>query len=167
MMGKGMMELGELLHDRRAVTFPYVVGGVEREIGVTYNPGALSDDLLEGLRAGSEEDVRAAAVKVLAEADPDEDAESLADRVLAAMNAARRGTRALAEALAILMLEWELASKGVALPIKPETMAGLPLGFRGALLTAIMDDMSPNAQKGRGRSGTSSPKRRGSFGGGS
>lgn len=53
-------------------------------------------------------------------------------------------TRALVDALAEILVGWDLTEEGAPLPVTRESLARLPLDLLGAIFSAIMEDLRPN-----------------------
>lgn len=157
-----VMELADLQHDRREITFEY---GPHAEIPIAYNPGAFTrqaadredeqDDLtrrevlieaLEGAQAERYLDTERAVAFV-------KDPEGLADYLMDAMDKEFRKRRdAVIDTLADgLLLQWPIVSQGEPVPVTREEMVGLPYFYLASMYKAIMDDMTPGKNSSRGR----------------
>lgn len=72
----------------------------------------------------------------------------------AAQRETARNIGAMAEALDILLIKWDLTDEdGKTLPINTETLRTLPGEFLGRVMEAINEDASPKQKRGRNSRG--------------
>lgn len=147
-----VMELANLQHDRREITFAY---GEHAEIPIAYNPGGFPLSTAEKQVVDKRKTLVEALVEREAETFLDTDAGGayvanaggLADYVLNALQ--ERNT--LAEQLDAGLLEWPISRDGVPVPINREELLTLPFAFVLAMYQAITDDMTPGKKSSRGQ----------------
>lgn len=155
-----VMEIADLLFDRRVIEFEY--GG--RKVQVTYNPGAFTRNSAD---AEAEADDRKR-LDVIADALASREAERFleveggapvvadADGLATVVDGALRrwGQRRdlVIDALANgLLVEWPIVEHGEPVEIDGAALASLPYVFVAECYGAIMDDMTPGKNLSRGK----------------
>lgn len=138
-----IIDITDLLHDRREITVGLTVRGQEVELPLAYNPGVFTDEFMRKFGETST-DVEAV-VKVLERYDIPAP-EDLATEIMEALRLKQDASRQVTEALADCVLEIGIGIDGKSLETAEE-YGRLGVAVRGELFRAIMADMNPDAAK--------------------
>jgi len=163
-----MIDLTDLVNDRREISVTLSVRGEPVEVPVVYNPGVFSDEFMNRFTTHPDADIITEVLARYGIPAPN----ALADEIVSALGA-NQSTDELTGALVAALIEIEIAMDGKPMPITAGAISKLSVPVRSTIIREITEDIFPdsadtgaNPTPAWAKKKARKKRKKGSFGGG-